>query len=87
MADFSSILNLDLILALIASLARTADVPGHTIAEELAPVLARLLNRERTRTGLSVEEICERAGLAIDSERARLLDDFATEQGQIEQSL
>ena len=40
------------------------------------PALFQIIEDESTRSGLSTEQIAERAGVKLDAERLRLLDDL-----------
>ncbi len=46
------------------------------------PALLQLLADERSRSGLTTEQIAERAGVKLDDERLRLIADLARLGGQ-----
>ncbi len=72
------------IAALISALAPLSGIQGASIAEELAPALAHLLEIERTRTGKSIPDICRGVGVEINDEQARLIEDYIAEQKGID---
>lgn len=57
------------------------DVDWITLGPMLAKMLADFLAAERSRSGLTTEEIFERAGKKLDENEAKLLEDLTRLQG------
>ena len=54
-----------------------AEIDWITLGPMLAKMLADVLAAERSRSGLTTEEIFERAGKKLDENEAKLLEDLA----------
>jgi hypothetical protein len=58
-----------------------ANIDWVTLGPLLAKILADFLAAERTRSGLTNEEIFQRAGAKLDENEAKLLEDIARLEG------
>jgi hypothetical protein len=54
-----------------------ANIDWITVGPMLAKILADLIAAERSRSGLTTQEIFARAGAKIDENEAKLLEDLA----------
>jgi hypothetical protein len=54
-----------------------ANIDWITVGPMLAKILADLIAAERSRSGLTTQEIFQRAGAKLDENEAKLLEDLA----------
>jgi hypothetical protein len=77
-------LDLATIVEILSAVASNLPVKGAQIAGQIGPVLAQLLNEEKTRQDITIKELCARIGASIDEEEMLLVEDYAAEQAALD---
>lgn len=72
------------LINLIGTLGPLVPLPGAGLVGELSVLAGKIIAFEKQRTNLSVKEICAANNIEITDEQARLLEDFAAEQAELD---
>jgi hypothetical protein len=74
------------LLGLIGKLGPAVPLPGAGLVGELAVLAGKIIAFEKGQTGKSAKEICAENGVEINDEQARLLEDWAAEQAELDKT-